>query len=140
MAFWTYILKCADGLYYTGHTDDLDLRLAQHQSGHFRGFTSVRLPVTLCWATDFPTRYEALDAELRIKKWSRAKKEALMRGDWAAVSHYAKPPIERPRVSTTRDTNGNDNAPSIPLASSEACPEPVEAVEMPLSNLHEGAE
>ena len=126
MAFWTYILLCADGLYYTGHTDNLEYRIGQHQSGQIEGFTSSRLPVRLMWSQDFPTRFEALDAEIRIKKWSRAKKEALIRGDWNAVSHFAKPPKERthppfassevemPRgyaptmgVSTSLDTNGN---------------------------------
>ena len=96
MAFWTYILLCADGLYYTGHTDNLEYRIGQHQSGQIEGFTSSRLPIRLMWSQDFPTRFEALDAEMRIKKWARAKKEALIRGDWEAVSHFAKPPAERP--------------------------------------------
>ena len=99
MAFWTYILLCADGLYYTGHTDNLEYRIGQHQSGKIEGFTSSRLPVHLMWSQDFTTRFEALDAEMRIKKWSRAKKEALTRGDWNEVSHFAKPPHERPPVS-----------------------------------------
>ena len=107
MAFWTYILRCSDGLYYTGHTEDLDLRIAQHQSEYFKGFTSARLPVELCWAGDFPTRYEAIDAELRIKKWSRAKKEAWIRQDWNALSYFARPPHERAGVSTSLDTNGD---------------------------------
>ncbi|HJS10944.1 GIY-YIG nuclease family protein [Sphingopyxis sp.] len=98
MAFWTYILLCADGLYYTGHTDNLEYRIGQHQSGEIEGFTSSRLPVRLMWSQDFPSRFEALDAEMRIKKWSRAKKEALIRGDWSEVSHFAKPPHERPPV------------------------------------------
>ena len=96
MAFWTYILLCADELYYTGHTDNLEVRIGQHQSGQIEGFTSSRLPVRLMWSQDFATRYEALDAEMRIKKGSRAKKEALIRGDWKAVNHFAKPPKERP--------------------------------------------
>ena len=125
MAFWTYILLCADGLYYTGHTDNLEYRIGQHQSGAIEGFTSSRLPVRLMWSQDFPSRFEAVDAEMRIKKWSRAKKEALIRGDWSEVSHFAKPPHERSPspfassevempgghartmgVSTSLDTNG----------------------------------
>ncbi len=47
MAFWTYILLCADGRYYTGHTDNLEHRIGQHQSGLIEGFTSSRLPVRL---------------------------------------------------------------------------------------------
>ena len=104
MAFWCYILKCSDGKYYTGHTDDLDRRIAQHQHGGFCNFTSRRLPVTLVWAQDFATRHEALASELRVKKWSRAKKEALAASDWARLSHFAKPPHER--GSTSLDTNG----------------------------------
>lgn len=77
MAFWCYILKCSDGSYYTGHTDDLERRLAEHTIGGFCVYTSKRRPVALLWATDFPTRHEALDCELKVKKWSRAKKEAL---------------------------------------------------------------
>ncbi len=112
MAFYTYILLCADGKYYTGHTDDLEKRIGQHQSGLIKGFTSSRLPVTLLWAQDFSTRYEALDAELKIKGWSQAKKEALIRGDWGAVSFFAKPPKKRADaphgVSTALDTNGTE--------------------------------
>jgi predicted GIY-YIG superfamily endonuclease len=104
MAFWCYILRCADGKYYTGHTDDLERRIGEHMHGGFCKYTSRRLPVELAWAADFPTRYEALDSELRVKKWSRAKKEALIAEDWARLSHFAKPPRER--VSTSLDTNG----------------------------------
>ncbi|HEV7341589.1 MAG TPA: GIY-YIG nuclease family protein [Sphingopyxis sp.] len=115
MAFWTYILLCADGRYYTGHTDSLGYRIGQHQSGQIEGFTSSRLPVRLIWSQDFATRYEALDAEMRIKKWSRAKKEALIRGDWNEVSHFAKPPKERPshpvRVERSRDTSRDSATP-----------------------------
>src|SRR6478735_9131573 len=78
MAFWAYFLLCNDGSYYTGHTDNLDLRIGQHQTGAFEGYTSKRRPVTLVWSQDFPSRLEALDAERRIKGWSRAKKEALI--------------------------------------------------------------
>ena len=104
MAFWCYILRCADGKYYTGHTDDLERRMAEHGHGGFCEFTSRRRPVQLVWSQDFPTRYEASSAELVVKKWSRAKKEALLASDWARLSYYARPPRER--VSTSLDTNG----------------------------------
>jgi len=90
LAFWTYILHCRGGAYYTGHTDDLERRMAQHEAGHFLGFTSERLPVVLVWSAEFPTRYEALIMERRIKGWSRAKKMALIRGDFDAISKLAK--------------------------------------------------
>ena len=104
MAFWCYILRCADGKYCTGHTDDFERRMAEHEHGGFCDFTSRRRPVQLVWSQDFPTRYEALSAEFQIKKWSRGKKEGLAAGDWPKVSYFAKPPRER--VSTSLDTSG----------------------------------
>jgi predicted GIY-YIG superfamily endonuclease len=104
MAFWCYILRCADGRFYTGHTDDLERRIGQHQTGGYCDFTSRRRPVTLVWAQDFPSRLEALETERRISPWSRAKKEALIAGDWSALSFWARPPCERP--STSLGTNG----------------------------------
>ncbi len=88
--FSAYMLRCADGSYYTGHSEDLDIRLAQHHSGETGGYTASRLPVELVWCADFPERYEALTAERTIKGWSRAKKEALIRGDWSAVQRLAQ--------------------------------------------------
>ena len=90
MAFWVYILRCSDGSYYTGHTDNLEKRIAEHQAGEFPGYTSTRLPVELVFKQDFPTREEALAAEQQIKGWSRKKKEAMMRGDWLEVSRIAR--------------------------------------------------
>jgi predicted GIY-YIG superfamily endonuclease len=90
MSFWAYMLHCRGGAFYVGHTDDLERRVAQHQVGAIRGFTSVRLPVQLVWSQDFPTRHEAKDAEKRLKGWSRAKKMALIRGDWAQISQSAR--------------------------------------------------
>lgn len=87
--FWTYILHCADGSYYTGHTDNLERRIAQHQAGEFLGYTAMRRPVELAWSQEFVTREEALSAEMQIKGWSRKKKEAMMRGDWGEVSRLA---------------------------------------------------
>jgi len=88
--FWVYILRCADGSYYTGHTDNLEMRLANHQSGEIAGYTSTRLPVDLVFSQSMSTREEALGAEQQIKGWSRAKKEAMMQGDWAKVSALAR--------------------------------------------------
>ena len=89
MSFWVYILRCADGSYYTGHTDDLEKRVGEHTAGAERS-TFARRPVELVFADYFDTRDEALVAELRIKGWSRKKKEALMREDWDEVSRLAQ--------------------------------------------------
>jgi putative endonuclease len=86
MSFWVYILRCADNSYYTGHTDNLEKRIAEHKTGEFEGYTSTRLPVKLVFAEQFPTREEALSSDQQIKGWSRNKKEALMQGDWKEVS------------------------------------------------------
>ena len=104
MAFWAYILRCSDGRYYTGHTDSLELRIAQHHAGGYCRFTSVRRPLALTWSAEFPTRIEALGAEQQIKKWSQAKKHALIAGDWRLLSYFAKPPKDR--LSTALETNG----------------------------------
>ncbi|WP_422466537.1 GIY-YIG nuclease family protein [Endozoicomonas sp. ALC013] len=91
MSFFVYILQCADGSYYTGHTDNLEQRLAQHQLRYFPDcYTANRLPVELKYQQAFPCREEALAAEQKIKGWSRKKKEAMMRGDWSQVSHLAR--------------------------------------------------
>ncbi len=89
MAFWVYILKCSDGSYYTGHTENLELRISQHQQGTVAAYTSTRLPVELVFSQAFPSRAEAIVSERQIKGWTRAKKEAMMRGDWHEVSRLA---------------------------------------------------
>lgn len=90
MSFWVYILRCADGSYYTGHADNLESRIAQHQAGECDGYTTTRRPVTLVFAEEFATRDEALSMELHIKGWSRKKKEALMRGDWGQIKELSR--------------------------------------------------
>ena len=63
MAFWVYMLECDDKSYYVGHTENLEGRVAQHQSGEIRGYTQNRRPVRLVFSENFPTRLEALEAE-----------------------------------------------------------------------------
>jgi putative endonuclease len=78
---WLYILRCADGSYYAGTTrTDLEIRLAQHQTGHFGGYTATRRPVVLVYSEYFDRIVDAIAAERQIKDWSRAKKEALIAG------------------------------------------------------------
>ena len=90
LAFWVYVLCCADGSYYTGQTDNLERRLAEHSSGAIRScYTFGRRPLRLVFSEDLGSREDALAAERRIKGWSRAKKEALSRRDWAEVSRLA---------------------------------------------------
>jgi putative endonuclease len=90
MAFWVYILKCADDSFYTGHTDNLEKRIAQHHAGELHGYTHTRRPLTVAFTQDFPTRIEALAMEQQIKGWTRAKKQALIDGNWQQLSQLAK--------------------------------------------------
>ncbi|MGL5837321.1 MAG: TrmH family RNA methyltransferase [Sphingorhabdus sp.] len=102
MSFWTYMVKCADGSYYTGHTDDLEKRIGEHHGGVFETcYTFSRRPLEVVWADNFQTREEALIVERQIKGWSRAKKESLIRGDWEAVQRLAKKNFDKSEQSNT---------------------------------------
>ncbi|MBI4218178.1 MAG: GIY-YIG nuclease family protein [Elusimicrobia bacterium] len=90
MSFYVYILKCADGSYYTGHTDSMELRLAQHNRGEIPGYTASRRPLKLVHAESFTSRDEAFRAERQIKGWSRRKKEALIDKDWERLKVLSK--------------------------------------------------
>ncbi|WP_106639263.1 GIY-YIG nuclease family protein [Allosphingosinicella vermicomposti] len=117
--FWVYLLRCWDGSFYTGHTDNLEKRLAEHGEGLAADWTR-RLPVELVWCDIAPSREEALAFERRVKNWSRAKKEALVTGDWEKVGHFARPPHERPSTSLGTNESGalrEDNSPTEHLSS-----------------------
>ena len=89
--FWTYMVKCVDGTFYTGHSDNLQLRMAQHEQGtDVDCYTYNRRSVKLIYTQEFSTRYEALQMERRIKGWSRAKKIALIKGDWMELSRISR--------------------------------------------------
>ncbi len=100
MTFWTYMIQCGDRTFYVGHTNDLEKRWAEHQSGAYKGYTSTRQPLHLVWSEEFASREEARTAELKIKGWSRAEKLALIRGDWGLISALAKGRSEE-RASTS---------------------------------------
>ena len=90
MSFHVYLLHCRGGFFYTGHTDDLDRRMSEHESGLIPGFSRDHHPVALVWSEEFPTRVEALATEKRVKGWSKAKKLALIRGDWEEIRRLGK--------------------------------------------------
>jgi putative endonuclease len=92
MSAFVYILLCADRSYYVGTATGVDLapRVAQHNSGFYGGYTSTRRPVELAWSQHFEQITDAIAAERQLKGWSRAKKEALIRGDWRSVQNLAK--------------------------------------------------
>ncbi|GAC1502722.1 MAG: GIY-YIG nuclease family protein [Bradyrhizobium sp.] len=85
-----YILRCADGSFYIGTTRTaLDIRIAQHNSGTFGGYTATRGPVTLVYSQWFDRITDAVENERKLKRWSRAKKEAFIRGDYAALQRLS---------------------------------------------------
>ena len=92
MVAFCYILRCSDGSYYVGSTKgkSADERAAEHNAGTFGGYTSSRRPVVLIWAQQFDRIDDAFRLERQIKGWSRAKKEALVRGDWASLPILAR--------------------------------------------------
>jgi len=88
---WLYMLRCADGSYYVGTARvSLEQKVAEHNAGHYSGYTAKRRPVTLIFSQWFERITDAVAAERQVKGWSRAKKEALIRGDFEALRILSK--------------------------------------------------
>lgn len=95
---FVYILECADGSYYVGshRGDDVMVRVGEHNDGKHPGaYTFTRRPVRLVWNDWFSRFEDAALFERQVKGWSRAKKEALIRGDDDALVELAKRPGAR---------------------------------------------
>ena len=91
MPYAIYILQCSDGTYYTGLTKDLVGRVQEHEIGvHPESYTFGRRPVRLVWSIITESYQDAFQWEHRIKGWSRAKKEALIRGDIEGIHEIVK--------------------------------------------------
>ncbi|MCF6183386.1 MAG: GIY-YIG nuclease family protein [Bacteroidales bacterium] len=90
MKGYTYILKCANGKYYTGSTTDLERRLAQHQAGEGANFTRKNLPVELVYYEEYQRIDQAFYREKQIQGWSRQKKEALINGEHEKLPELSK--------------------------------------------------
>ena len=88
---YVYILKCVDASYYTGVTSNLTKRLFQHETGYFpECYAASRLPIQLVYYCEFTDINLAIDTEKKIKKWSRAKKEALINEEYDNLPNLAK--------------------------------------------------
>jgi len=92
---WMYILECADGSYYVGSTTDLARRLWEHNEGVGAKYTARRRPVKLVYSAEFATIAEAYAAEKQVQGWGRAKRQALIRGDYIALSELAHKDFEK---------------------------------------------
>lgn len=89
--YTVYIVHCSDGSYYTGLTSNIQRRLFQHTSGiYIRSYIYTRRPVVLVYTAVFTDVYDAISWERRLKRWSKAKNEALIRHDWQTISDEAK--------------------------------------------------
>lgn len=82
---WVYMLRCSDNSLYVGMTKNLDIRYAQHIDGTFGGYTAARRPVLLVWQAEVQTANQAFELDRKLKGWSRAKKEALIQGDFVGI-------------------------------------------------------
>jgi putative endonuclease len=81
--YYVYILKCTDNSFYTGITNNIELRLQQHQSGFNKNcYTYKKRPVALKFQQGFNDVLQAIYFEKKIKGWTRAKKLALINGDY----------------------------------------------------------
>jgi len=84
--YYVYILKCSDNSFYTGITNNLERRIAEHNSGLKKGtYTFSRRPVELKFHQDFNDVLQAIYFEKKIKGWTRAKKKALIEGNWDMI-------------------------------------------------------
>jgi len=88
--YYVYILRCSDDSLYIGYTANLEARLKGHNMGLGAAHTHKRLPVKLVYSEPHPTRLAAVRRERQLKGWSREKKEALIRGDFASLCVLSK--------------------------------------------------
>ena len=90
MPWFVYILRCNDGSYYVGHTEDVPARVQRHQDGTGAAWTAARRPVSLMFEEEHPSEAAAVARERQIKKWSRQKKEAPVNGRLAALKTLSR--------------------------------------------------
>ncbi|MXV51527.1 GIY-YIG nuclease family protein [Pedobacter sp. HMF7647] len=89
--YTVYILRCNDGQFYTGITNDIERRLQEHQTGYNpKAYTFKRRPVELVFTEHFNDPVSAIAFEKQLKGWRRQKKEALIRGDWASLPELSE--------------------------------------------------
>ncbi|MDT7832704.1 GIY-YIG nuclease family protein [Flavobacteriaceae bacterium S356] len=86
-----YILECSDNAYYTGITSNLWIRLEEHQIGLYNNsYTYKRRPIKLVFRAEFTNVEIVIETEKQIKRWSRAKKEALINNEFEKLPNLAK--------------------------------------------------
>ena len=89
-AYFVYILRCADGSYYVGHSTDVPKRVARHNEGRGANWTATRQPVRLVCQEEVGSEEAAIRRERQLKGWSRDKKQALVAGDTDRLRRLSK--------------------------------------------------
>ena len=112
MQGFMYIPECDDGSYYTGSTKDLEIRLAQHQSGKGANHTKKHPPVKLVYYERFPRIDMAFEREKQVQGWSRKKKEALINGEHDRLPELAKAYRDIDASSASASESASGNTPS----------------------------
>jgi putative endonuclease len=87
---FVYILKCADGSFYTGSTWNLEKRVSDHMSGEGSIYTKNRRPVRLVYMEEYSRIDEAYAREKQIQGWNRKKKQALIEGKYELLPQLSK--------------------------------------------------
>jgi predicted GIY-YIG superfamily endonuclease len=87
---FVYLLRCSDGTFYIGHTDNLAARIEAHNAGTGSTYTAARRPVELVYREPHSSLESAVARERQLKRWSAAKKEALVSDDLARLKQLAK--------------------------------------------------
>ena len=87
---YMYILECSNGKYYTGSTNNLERRIAQHQNGEGANFTKRHRPVELVYFEEYERIDLAFYREKQIQGWGRKKKEALINNENEKLPLLAK--------------------------------------------------
>jgi putative endonuclease len=124
--YYVYMLRCFDGTFYTGVTNDIARRFAEHCDGYSpTGYTHTRRPVLLVYAGEFPRPDEAIAFEKQLKRWSHKKKRAFADHDWPLLKRLAIGPQLSPRAQSRgrldRDDCGGGGALAKRAGLDEAC-------------------
>jgi putative endonuclease len=103
---YLYIVTCRDGSFYVGTTrSSLEIRIAQHNAGTFPGYTASRRAVELVFWEWFERITDAIESERKLKGWSRAKKQAFIRGDMASLQQLSKRRLPHTPKQPSTDTS-----------------------------------
>ena len=86
MSAFLYVLRCSGGKYYVGSTEDLKRRMKEHATGRGCAFTKAHLPFELVYTEEHPSYESAYERECQVHKWSRAKKERLIKGELPPIN------------------------------------------------------